>query len=108
MFYNLHVMYNDKSYWQDPENFRPERFLTEDGQLDKIRTGRIMNSLFGVGPRVCFGETLAIDAFFIFLAAMVINFEFDKAPGHELTLEMPHNKLVLAPQPYYLKLTPRC
>lgn len=49
LFYNLYVMYNDKSFWKDPENFRPERFITENGQIDKIRSDRILNTVFGIG-----------------------------------------------------------
>lgn len=28
---NLDTVLNDKDYWKDPENFRPERHLNEDG-----------------------------------------------------------------------------
>lgn len=49
MFYNLHVMYNDKSFWKDPAQFRPDRFLTEDGEVDKMRSERVLNTVFGVG-----------------------------------------------------------
>lgn len=27
---NLHNCHNNRHYWTDPENFRPERFLTHD------------------------------------------------------------------------------
>jgi len=30
----LFAMHKDKSLWKDPENFRPERFLGENGKLD--------------------------------------------------------------------------
>jgi cytochrome P450 len=30
--YSVHM---DKGYWGDPENFRPERFLTSDGAVKK-------------------------------------------------------------------------
>lgn len=49
LFYNLYPMYNNKSYWKDPENFRPERFLNECGAIDQLRTERILNTVFGVG-----------------------------------------------------------
>lgn len=35
---NLAAMNNDPDMWGDPENFRPERFLKEDGQLSKDLT----------------------------------------------------------------------
>lgn len=49
LFYNLHAMFNDKMFWKDPESFRPERFINEDGQIDKIRSERILNAVFGTG-----------------------------------------------------------
>lgn len=49
LFYNLYPMYNDKMFWKDPENFRPERFINENGEIDKMRSDRILNTLFGVG-----------------------------------------------------------
>lgn len=35
---NLAAMNNDPDMWGDPETFRPERFLKEDGQLSKDLT----------------------------------------------------------------------
>ncbi|KAG4071346.1 hypothetical protein HA402_004050 [Bradysia odoriphaga] len=105
LFYNLHVMYNDKVYWNDPENFRPERFLNETGEIDKLRSERILNTVFGVGPRVCFGETLALDSLFMFLAAMIINFKFDAIHGRELSVQNPHPGLALGPHSYCVKIT---
>lgn len=49
MFYNLHAIYNDKSYWTDPENFRPERFVNENGEVDQLRSEKILNTVFGIG-----------------------------------------------------------
>jgi len=49
LFYNLYAMYNDKSYWEDPKIFRPERFLNECGEVDQLRSERILNTVFGVG-----------------------------------------------------------
>lgn len=34
MFPSLYALHMDKDYWGDPENFRPERFLDENGKLD--------------------------------------------------------------------------
>lgn len=29
---NVWTLHNDKSHWGDPENFRPERFIRQNGQ----------------------------------------------------------------------------
>lgn len=49
LFYNLHAIYNEKTYWKDPENFRPERFLNENGEVDQLRSYKILSTVFGVG-----------------------------------------------------------
>ena len=30
---NFYSVHNDKSYWDNPEEFRPQRFLDENGQF---------------------------------------------------------------------------
>lgn len=42
---NLSHMHNDPDFWGDPENFRPERFLTEDGE----RLAKDFTLPFGLG-----------------------------------------------------------
>lgn len=49
LFYNLYAMYNDKTFWKDPENFRPERFLNENGDINNLLSERILNTVFGIG-----------------------------------------------------------
>lgn len=59
LFYNLYVMYNDVKYWNDPENFRPERFLNEFGEIDKMRSDRILNTVFGIGNSLKFFSVIS-------------------------------------------------
>ncbi|CAG7785712.1 unnamed protein product [Allacma fusca] len=54
--------------WGDPDNFRPERFLTPDGK-SLVRNKAWMP--FGVGKRSCLGESLARDEIFLFLTNLV-------------------------------------
>lgn len=35
MITNINEINNDPDFWGDPENFRPERFLKDNGQLNK-------------------------------------------------------------------------
>ncbi|ODM96570.1 Farnesoate epoxidase [Orchesella cincta] len=60
---NLYFIHHDPATWGDPENFRPERFIGKDGSF--VRHDCMMP--FGVGKRVCFGESLARDLMFLFI-----------------------------------------
>lgn len=35
MLANIWAVHNDPKLWGDPQNFRPERFLNDKGQLEK-------------------------------------------------------------------------
>lgn len=64
---NLYSAHHDKGYWGDPEKFRPERFLAEDGK------GLIKHEAFfpfGQGKRVCVGEGIARSELFLFLTGI--------------------------------------
>lgn len=105
LFYNLYPMYQDKSIWDDPKEFKPERFINESGTIDQTRSERILNSVFGLGPRICFGETAAIDSLFMFLTAVIVNFKLDTVPGQELSVDNPHTGIIIAPQKFRVKIS---
>ncbi|KAJ6646619.1 Cytochrome P450 2J4 [Pseudolycoriella hygida] len=107
LLYNLYPIYNEKSYWIDPEVFRPERFLNENGEIDQSRSERILGTVFGVGPRICFGENIGLDAFFTFFAAMITNFKFDVVPGKEPRVDNPRAGMSIAPQEFPVKIRSR-
>jgi cytochrome P450 len=74
----------DPAIWGDPENFRPERFIGPDGKLTK--TEEFMP--FGLGRRVCLGESLARMELFLYLCCMVQRFHFlPEDPDHLPSLE---------------------
>ena len=54
---NLWAMQHDERYWQDPEVFKPERWLGDPRGGDK--SGGLAYMPFGVGPRMCIGIKLA-------------------------------------------------
>ena len=45
----------DPDLWEEPESFRPERFLTEEGKLHK--PAHFMP--FAAGQRMCLGDKIA-------------------------------------------------
>ncbi|CAB3373588.1 Hypothetical predicted protein [Cloeon dipterum] len=95
---NLYSVSMDKSHWLDPENFRPERFLDENGVYERDPC----SIPFGQGPRQCLGEPLSKDTMFIILTSLLHRFKFSvPATGPLPTLE-PKQGLVLSPKEYKL------
>ena len=74
-----HVM-NDDEHFKEPHLFRPERFIDENGNF--VPSNRVVP--FGIGKRVCLGQTLAEKEFFIFFSGMIQQFSFEAVPGNQL------------------------
>ncbi len=70
MYFGYAINHDGRKF-SDPDVFRPERFLDEDGRYAK-RDDAVLS--FGVGKRRCPGEVLAQAELFLFLAAVVQNF----------------------------------
>lgn len=69
-YYGLH---RDNKYFDDPEAFRPDRFLKKNS--DKERTKAFYP--FGSGPRLCIGNNFAMAEMAIFLEEFVSNFQVE-------------------------------
>ncbi|ODN01944.1 Farnesoate epoxidase [Orchesella cincta] len=93
---NLHFLHHDPRVWGDPENFRPERFLTPNEK--SLVKNEYLNP-FMVGRRQCPGESLARDTIFLFLVNLVQKFDILKEPSSEVDLE-PEIGFLLQPKPY--------
>ena len=84
VFGNFYAAHHSKSIWGDPENFRPERFLSTD-EKTVLRNKAWMP--FGVGKRQCMGESLARDELFLLFTNLVKQFHFrmpKDEPKHSL------------------------
>ncbi|XP_072767521.1 probable cytochrome P450 304a1 [Anoplolepis gracilipes] len=96
---NLAAMNNDPDMWGDPENFRPERFLKEDGQLSKDLT-----LTFGFGHRLCAGETFARFNMFETIALLLQTFNFSFVDGEPSSLDDKVPGLIISPKELWLRL----
>ncbi|EDW14395.1 probable cytochrome P450 304a1 [Drosophila mojavensis] len=102
---SLYAMHMDKRIWSDPENFRPERFLDDEG---KLCLKKDMSLPFGAGKRLCAGETFARNMLFLITTAMLQNFDYVLAPGDSLPdLSKNFNGLIITPPDFWVQLKER-
>eukprot|EP00095_Tigriopus_kingsejongensis_P005456 maker-scaffold224_size251237-snap-gene-1.46 protein:Tk05456 transcript:maker-scaffold224_size251237-snap-gene-1.46-mRNA-1 annotation:"cytochrome p450 monooxygenase" len=102
LYYNIHSFFNDKSYWGDPENFRPERFLDESGSGLKKYERFIP---FGFGKRVCMGESLAKAELFIFTIMILQHLRIKLSPNHSKPDPNAYEAgITRSPAPFYVQL----
>ncbi|XP_013192039.1 cytochrome P450 6B6 [Amyelois transitella] len=72
----LQAMHNDPEYFENPKEFRPERFDPEN----LTRKQRDVFLPFGAGPRACIGERLGLMQSLTGLAAVLSKFSVSPAP----------------------------
>ncbi|CAL1295291.1 unnamed protein product [Larinioides sclopetarius] len=73
------AIHHDPDYWDEPDAFRPERFLSADGKQFIKPTINFVP--FSVGRRNCPGETIAWMEILHYFAETVKNFEIFTPPG---------------------------
>ncbi len=89
---NLWALHHNPDVWGDPDRFRPERFLDDDGHLvpaDHIYRKNLMP--FGAGTRVCVGESLALTRLFLWIARLIQRFDITPAEGNDCTITFCEN-----------------
>jgi len=69
VFANLSYILRDGKVWCDPLEFKPERFLDDDGNFFHRRPDAFLP--FSTGRRACPGRQLAEQQLFIFLARLI-------------------------------------
>ncbi|XP_059487512.1 methyl farnesoate epoxidase-like [Neocloeon triangulifer] len=101
---NIAHVHMDPKLCGDPENFRPERFLTKNSKL--IKPDYLLP--FGSGKRQCLGETLAKNNLFLLFSALMQRYKLEVpegcAPPNSREVE---GAFTLGPVPYKAKVTPR-
>ena len=75
VFVNVWAINHDPDFWDDPYDYKPERFLNAEGELlppEHPRRRRVMT--FGGGPRSCIGEAFARKHLFLFITSLCRRF----------------------------------
>uniref|UniRef100_A0A0A9EID9 Uncharacterized protein n=1 Tax=Arundo donax TaxID=35708 RepID=A0A0A9EID9_ARUDO len=114
VFFNIFSIGRDPAWWEDPLQFRPERFMPGGAGANVDPKGQHLQLMpFGSGRRACPGMGLAMQAVPAFLGALVQCFDWavplppgqSKAPP--LDMEEGDGLVAARKQPLVLLPTPR-
>lgn len=100
---NIYAMHHDTNYWNDPDQFMPERFIHPEGHYYVPNSSYMP---FSVGKRVCMGETLAKREIFLFLCNLLMHFKFEISDNEDVKLEGNFGATLL-PASYHVIVTRR-
>ncbi|MDR3472757.1 MAG: cytochrome P450 [Devosia sp.] len=84
------IVHRHRRLWQNPGHFQPARFLPEN----RAAIDRYQYLPFGVGPRVCIGQSFAMQEGVIALAMLMRRLRFDYVGGRP---PMPVQKITVQP-----------
>lgn len=73
---NMWGLHHDENFWGDPQEFRPERFLDDNGDIlppEHPKRKHLMP--FSAGIRSCPGEQTAVDNLFLWMTNTIRRFE---------------------------------
>jgi len=95
---NIYAVHFDSKIWGDPEIFRPERFLSQDGLTLKKNDNLIP---FGTGKRTCLGFNLALDQIFLLMTCVLQRFDISGESRKPKPTRVPkYGQATLGSQPY--------
>ncbi|KAK9276624.1 hypothetical protein L1049_006160 [Liquidambar formosana] len=106
IFLNVLAIQRDPQLWDNPSEFRPERFLSDNSKWDY--SGNNFQYLpFGSGRRICAGLPLAERMLVFVLASFMHSFEWKLPNGTELDVSETFGIVLKKKEPRLVIPTPR-
>ncbi|XP_002736957.1 cytochrome P450 2D15-like [Saccoglossus kowalevskii] len=105
IFMNIWSVHYDKIHWNNPEEFRPDRFLDENGRVKTIEA----YIPFSIGRRECMGKQLANMNLFLIFVSLLKKFSFQDVDGDDNLRHVTSGSFgpVHVPPKYRVTLFPR-
>ncbi|GMS92941.1 hypothetical protein PENTCL1PPCAC_15116, partial [Pristionchus entomophagus] len=93
---DIHYLMANEKLFKNPEEFRPERYIAEDGET--LRKDLVELTLpFSIGKRVCAGEGIARVELFLGLTGTFQHYRISPCKGAEINLEPLATGIILQP-----------
>ncbi|EFA85416.1 cytochrome P450 family protein [Heterostelium album PN500] len=96
---NFYAMARNKNYWQNPDQFDPNRFMNNNHSENFLP--------FGTGPRSCIGMNLALDQLFIACSNILLNFKIKSTDNNPISEGGLTYDILLKPSQYEIKFEER-
>ncbi|ORY91408.1 cytochrome P450 [Syncephalastrum racemosum] len=77
---------SEKVWGPDAKSFRPERWITEEGELRRETQGKW--PAFHAGPRVCLGQNLATLEALVAIVMLLRRYKFELVPNQTITYQV--------------------
>ncbi|KAK9051231.1 hypothetical protein SSX86_027857 [Deinandra increscens subsp. villosa] len=97
----------DPEVWDEPMEFKPDRFLVNDGAFDITGSKGIKMMPFGAGRRICSGSDLAVLHLEYFVANLVWYFDWGVPDGYVVDLSEEVELSVVMRNPLRTRVTYR-
>ncbi|XP_038715775.1 cytochrome P450 CYP82D47-like [Tripterygium wilfordii] len=99
-------IHRDQQVWEDPHEFRPERFLTTHKNVD-VKGQNFELLPFGSGRRMCPGVLLALQVLRLTLANLLHGFDFETPNGEPVDMTESRGLTIPKETPLEALVTPR-
>ncbi|XP_038899668.1 cytochrome P450 CYP82D47-like [Benincasa hispida] len=103
---NLQKLHRDPLVWEDPNEFRPERFLSRKNHFD-VRGQHPQLIPFGSGRMMCPGISFALQIVSLTLAKLLHTFEVGRPSNELINMEMGVGVTCIRKNPLEIALNPR-
>ncbi|XP_055940830.1 cytochrome P450 18a1-like [Argiope bruennichi] len=100
---NFWAVHHDPRYWDEPEEFKPERFLSKDGK-SVVKQSYFMP--FSLGRRVCPGESMAYLEMFLYFTSILREFDIVFPDGTKPTFDAKYI-VTYRLDPYLVRFIPK-